>query len=48
MNLILWREVRQVYTRRGAWIWLRHHRRKGTSIATQRQLLDSLKTGSFG
>ena len=46
-NLILWREVRCVYTRRGAWIWLRHHRRQGTSLTEQRRLIHALATGAF-
>lgn len=46
-NLILWREVRKVYDRRGTWIWLRHQRRRGTPLEEQRQLIEMLITGGF-
>lgn len=46
-NLVLWRSVRCVYTRRGAWIWLRHYRRQGTPLNEQRRLIEILTTGAF-
>lgn len=42
----LYRAARAVYTRRGALVWMRHHRRKGTPLDEQFRLIESLTTGA--
>lgn len=44
---ILWRLLRETYTREGCVVWIRHHRRAGTSLERMIQLADMIRTGAY-